>query len=149
MGEGYTWTSDHETVRPLSKAAWDTFRDSTDPLIQELVRNCTLSMSAKAEASGSQGSAGGETAGVVRLAQTPTQPDRDIDICGMTATAEKFKLLEAAIQEARAMADPAAEAAAAAAAIALYVPFVPQAGKGSGKATSAPRTAEAPYKQAS
>ena len=106
-------------------------------------------MSAKAEASGSQGSAVGEAAFVGRLAHTPTQPDRDIDICGMTATAEKYKLLEAAIQEARAMADPAAEAAAAAAAIALYLPCVPQAGKGSGKATSAPRTADAPYKQAS
>ena len=102
-------------------------------------------MSAKAEASGSQASAGGVAALIVRLANTPTQPDRDIDICGMTATAEKYKLLEAAIQAARAMADPAAEAAAAAAAIALYLPCVPLAGKGSGKASSTARATDAPY----
>ena len=126
---------------PLSKQCWDQFKLCTSPLMQDLLRNCALSLEVKAELALSQDMSQAMSQG---LPATATQADLDKDICGMTATHAAYVALSEAIAEARLAEDPAEQQARIEAAVLLHISHSARPGKGSGKACVVARKPE-PY----
>ena len=87
------------------------------------------------------------------LSQRATQPDSDLDVCGMAATVEAYRNLVAALQAARLQEDPNVQSSMLQSAILQHIPHAPRAdakesgqgsSKGVGKASTPPPKAS-PY----